>query len=132
MGRGRSPMSPFSWLKRKGFLSLSVRKHRCDSVPSPCLLRVKVSGAPQLPTSPSVVCWGWPGAGVLAPACAMGLPVGSEPRRARAEESSPPAARRSGGAAEVTESQNHRIVGVGRDLCGSSSPTPLPKQGHLQ
>ena len=29
-------------------------------------------------------------------------------------------------------SQNHRTVGVGRDLCGSSSPTPLPKQGHLQ
>jgi len=27
---------------------------------------------------------------------------------------------------------NHRMVGVGRDLCGSSSPTPLPKQGHLQ
>ena len=26
--------------------------------------------------------------------------------------------------------QNHRIVGVGRDLCGSSSPTLLPKQGH--
>jgi len=26
------------------------------------------------------------------------------------------------------ESQNHRIVGVGRDLCGSSSPTPLLKQ----
>jgi len=24
----------------------------------------------------------------------------------------------------ITESQNHRIVGVGRDLCGSSSPTP--------
>ena len=23
------------------------------------------------------------------------------------------------------------MVGVGRDLCGSSSPTPLPKQGHL-
>jgi len=22
-----------------------------------------------------------------------------------------------------TESQNHRIIGVGRDLCGSSSPT---------
>jgi len=21
---------------------------------------------------------------------------------------------------------------VGRDLCGSSSPTPLPKQGHLK
>jgi len=34
--------------------------------------------------------------------------------------------------AGVTESQNHRMVGVGRDLCGSSSPTPLPKQGHLQ
>jgi len=31
-----------------------------------------------------------------------------------------------------TESQNHRTVGVGRDLCGSSSPTLLPKQGHLQ
>ena len=28
------------------------------------------------------------------------------------------------------ESQNHRIVGVGRDLCGSPSPTLLPKQGH--
>ena len=28
--------------------------------------------------------------------------------------------------------QNHRMVGVGRDLCGSSSPTTLPKQGHLQ
>ena len=26
--------------------------------------------------------------------------------------------------------QNHRMVGVGRDLCGSSSPVPLPKQGH--
>jgi len=24
------------------------------------------------------------------------------------------------------------MVGVGRDLCGSSSPTPLPKQGLLQ
>ena len=24
------------------------------------------------------------------------------------------------------------MVGVGRDLCGSSSPTPLTKQGHLQ
>ena len=32
----------------------------------------------------------------------------------------------------LTESQNHRMVGVGRDLCGSSSPTLLPKQGHLQ
>jgi len=29
-------------------------------------------------------------------------------------------------------SQNHSMVGVGRDLCGSSSPTPLPKQVHLQ
>jgi len=29
----------------------------------------------------------------------------------------------------ITGSQN---VGVGRDLCGSSSPTPLPKQGNLQ
>ena len=24
------------------------------------------------------------------------------------------------------------MLGVGRDLCGSSRPTPLPKQGHLQ
>jgi len=32
----------------------------------------------------------------------------------------------------ITESQNHRMFRVGRDLCGSSSPTPLPKQGHLQ
>ena len=24
------------------------------------------------------------------------------------------------------------MVGVGRDLCGSSSPNPLPKQGHLE
>jgi len=29
-------------------------------------------------------------------------------------------------------SQNHRMVGVGRDLWGSSRPTPMPKQGHLQ
>ena len=33
---------------------------------------------------------------------------------------------------QTTESQNHRMVGVGMDLCGSSSPTLLPKQGHLQ
>ena len=32
----------------------------------------------------------------------------------------------------ITESQNHRMVGVERDLCGSSSPPLLPKQGHLQ
>jgi len=33
--------------------------------------------------------------------------------------------------AEVTWwSQNHRTAGVGRDLWGSSSPIPLPKQGH--
>jgi len=32
----------------------------------------------------------------------------------------------------ITESQNYRMLRVGRDLCGSSSPTPLPKQGHLQ
>jgi len=24
------------------------------------------------------------------------------------------------------------MVGVGRDLCGSPSPNPVPKQGHLQ
>jgi len=27
--------------------------------------------------------------------------------------------------------QNHRMVGVGRDFCGSPSPALLPKQGHL-
>jgi len=27
---------------------------------------------------------------------------------------------------------NHRMLGVGRDLCGSSGSTPPPKQGHLQ
>jgi len=32
----------------------------------------------------------------------------------------------------VTASQNHRMLGVGRDLWGSFRPTPLPKQGHLQ
>ena len=32
----------------------------------------------------------------------------------------------------VQKSQNHRMLGVRRDLCGSSSPTLLPKQGHLQ
>jgi len=30
---------------------------------------------------------------------------------------------------KITESQDG---GVGRDLCGSRGPTPLPKQGHLQ
>jgi len=29
----------------------------------------------------------------------------------------------------ITESQNHRIVGVGRDLCGSSSPNPPAEAG---
>jgi len=32
----------------------------------------------------------------------------------------------------ITESQNHRMLRVGGDLCRSSGPTPLPKQGHLQ
>jgi len=30
----------------------------------------------------------------------------------------------------ITES--HRMFRIGRDLCGSSSPTTLLKQGHLQ
>ena len=30
----------------------------------------------------------------------------------------------------IHQSQNHRKLGVGRDLCGSSSPRTLPKQGH--
>jgi len=30
----------------------------------------------------------------------------------------------------MLQSQNHRMLGVGRDLCGSSSPTPLRKKGH--
>ena len=37
-----------------------------------------------------------------------------------------------GGLAGARLSENHRMFGVGRDLCGSSSPTPLPKQGHLE
>ena len=32
----------------------------------------------------------------------------------------------------IFASQNHRMVGVGRDLCGSSSPTTVPKQGLLE
>ena len=32
----------------------------------------------------------------------------------------------------MTPRTYHRMFGVGRDLCGSSSPTLLPKQGHLQ
>jgi len=32
----------------------------------------------------------------------------------------------------IKESQNHRMVGVGWDLCGSSSQILLLKQGHLQ
>ena len=44
----------------------------------------------------------------------------------------PPSHRLLTGCQTITESQNHRIVRVGRDLCGSSSPPPLPKQGHLQ
>jgi len=28
----------------------------------------------------------------------------------------------------ITESQNHRMFGVGRDLCGSPSPTPCPSR----
>jgi len=32
----------------------------------------------------------------------------------------------------VTESQNYRTAGVGRELWRPSSPTPLLKQGHLQ
>ena len=34
--------------------------------------------------------------------------------------------------AQKKQSQNHRMIGVGRDLCGSSSPNLPPKQGHLQ
>ena len=33
---------------------------------------------------------------------------------------------------KTIESQNHRMFQVGRDFCGWTSPTPLPKQGHLQ
>jgi len=33
--------------------------------------------------------------------------------------------------AVLHESQNHRMVGIRRDLWGSSSPTPLLKMVHL-
>ena len=48
------------------------------------------------------------------------------------ESATLPAKWKEGSLLLITESQNHRIVGVGRDLCGSSRPTPLPKQGHPQ
>jgi len=32
--------------------------------------------------------------------------------------------------AQTHSSQNHRTLVVGRDLSGSSIPTPMPKQGH--
>jgi len=32
----------------------------------------------------------------------------------------------------ITESENHRMVGVGRDLRRSTGPTPLIKQVHLE
>ena len=34
--------------------------------------------------------------------------------------------------ARLRYEQNHRMLGAGKDLCGSSSPTLLPKQGHPQ
>ena len=37
-----------------------------------------------------------------------------------------------GAVVQLSASQNHRMAGVGRALCGSSSPTLLLKQGHLQ
>jgi len=38
-----------------------------------------------------------------------------------------------GGFIDFTKNvENHRMVGVGRDLCESSSPTVLLNQGHLQ
>ena len=33
---------------------------------------------------------------------------------------------------KVNLNQNHRMFGVGRDPCGSSSPNPLLKQCHLE
>jgi len=33
---------------------------------------------------------------------------------------------------QITESQNHRMLGVGRDTQRPSSPTPLPKQVHIE
>jgi len=32
----------------------------------------------------------------------------------------------------VQMSQNHRMLGVRRDLCGLSSPNPLPNPVHLE
>jgi len=48
----------------------------------------------------------------------------SEPRKAREDMQEEKA--------RTATNQNHRMFGVGRALCGSSSPTPLQKQGHLQ
>ena len=58
------------------------------------------------------------------------------PVRGTAEVSLTPSARQQDGlpgadaAGQAPSPQNHRIVGVGRDLWGSSGPTPLPRQGH--
>jgi len=34
------------------------------------------------------------------------------------------------GSLPITSKLNHRMVGFARHLCGSPSPTSLPKQGH--
>ncbi|KAM6343523.1 zinc transporter 7 isoform 5-T9 [Alca torda] len=38
----------------------------------------------------------------------------------------------SGVTANIKVSQNHRMVGIGKDLWRSCSPNPLPEQGHLE
>ena len=56
------------------------------------------------------------------------------PVRGTAEVSLTPSARQQDGlpgadaAGQAPSPQNHRIVGVGRDLCGSSCPTPCPSR----
>jgi len=86
----------------------------CDrSLPAPCVgkadfLPVCISGAVLARTRGTIP----PSACVPGPALPSGLLVSTQHVSSLG----------------FTESQNHRIVGVGRDLCGSSSPTPCPSR----
>jgi len=84
---------------------------------------------PMLPSKPKAVCMCLsPGTGISPNTWIWGTcPV---PLGPAADSSALPPHHLSRGC--CTESQNHRMFRVGRDLCGSSSPTPLLKQGHLQ
>ena len=112
------------WRRGSGHRGLSGDVCVCGSLESGC--RKGVSGC-RCP-------WGSQDGGPWRSRCSRSFsePWGdAAPRSARLRERSSlqPEPRAWG---SWKESQNHRMVGVGRDLCGSSSPTLLLKQGHLQ